>query len=268
MERIVWEMLFEGCARIFGLTTRSRSLLLVAACLGLALVGVLGLEIWGRAGLLAPAALVLLGGAVALKVVEARDAAWRAACLPLDDPRQLPRPAVVTSPLAPTAVALHRLGIALDHVRRARYVAAHEALPRIDRSLLRPEEARRLDAVRALIALGLGDTRTAAQHAAAAIPTGSEELDACLGRAVIAESWHQPDRLRAIETEWSRAGIAPDQDSTLARLQRLTRLRVDVRLLEGVSAIEARALSTEARAVGDEELAADLEARARKSAYR
>jgi hypothetical protein len=261
-------MLFEVCARIFGLTTRPRNLLLVAACFGLGLFGVIGLEIWGRAGLLAPAVLVLLGGVAALQVVDARDAAWRAACLPLGDPRQLPRPAVVTSPLAPTAVALHRLGVALDDVRRGRYFAAHQVLPRIDRALLRPEEARLLEAVRALISLSLGDTRTAAQQALAAIPTRSEELDACLGRAVIAESWHQPDRLSAIRTEWESAGISPDQDSTLARLQRLTRVRVDVRLLEGISAIEARALSAEARAVGDEDLAADLEARARKSAYR
>ncbi len=67
-----------------------------------------------------------------------------------------------------------------------------------------------------------------------------------------------------IDSEWDRAGISPDQDSTLARLHRLTHLRIDARLLEGVSVTEARTLSTEARAVGDEELAADLEARARE----
>ena len=264
----MWEMLLEGCVRIFGLTARPPRSQLVGACIGLAFLGVISLEVWGPAGLLAPAALVLLGGAAALQVVQARDAVWRAACLHLDDPRQPPHPSAATSALAPTTAALQRLGVALDDVRRGRYVAANEGLPRIDRALLRPEEARLLDAVRALISLGLGDTRTAAQLALAAIPTGSEELDASLGRTAIAESWHRPDRLRAIETEWDRAGIAPDQDCTLARLQRLARLRIDVRLLDGVSAIEARALSTEARAVGDEDLAADLEARARQSAYR
>lgn len=261
-------MLLEGCVRVLGLTARPRSLQLVVACFGLAVLGVLSLEIWGPAGLLAPALLMFWGGTAALHVVRARDAVWRAASLHLDDPRQPPRLFAAPSALAPTGDALYRLALALDDVRRGRYVAANEALPRVDRALLRPEEARLLDAVRALISLGLGDTRTAAHLALAAIPTGSEELDACLGRTVIAESWHQPDRLRAIETEWERAGIAPDQDSTLARLQRLTRLRIDVRLLDGITAIEARALSTEARAVGDEDLAADLEARARRNAYR
>ncbi len=261
-------MLLEGCLRILGLTARPRNLQLVVACFSLALLGVLSLEIWGPTGLLAPALLMLLGGASALQVVRARDAVWRAACLHLDDPGQPPQHLADTSALAPTGAALHRLGVALDDARRGRYVAANEALPHIDRALLRPEEMRLLDAVRALISLGLGDTRTAAQQALAAIPTGSEELDACLGRTVIAESWHQPDRLHAIRTEWESAGIAPDQDSAFARLQRLTHLRIDVRLLDSISAIEARALSTEARAVGDEDLAADLEARARESAYR
>jgi hypothetical protein len=242
--------------------------MLVIGCLGLALLAVIGLKVWGPVGLLAPALLLILGVATALQAAQARDAAWRAASLRLDDPRQLPDTSAIASAITPTAETLRRLGVALDDVRRARYLAAHEALPRIDRALLRPEEARLLDAVHALSALGLGNARMAAQHAAAAIPTGSEELDASLGRALLAESWHQPERLRVIQTEWDRAGITPDQDSALARLHRLTRLRIDVRLLEDVSAIEARALSTEARAVGDEDLAADLEARARENAYR
>jgi hypothetical protein len=264
----VWGILLEIFVSIFGFAARSRAHMLVIGCLGLALLAVISLKIWGPVGLLAPALLLILGVTIALQAAQARDAAWRAASLRLDDPRQLPDPGAITSAVTPTAETLRRLGVALDDVRRARYLAAHEALPRIDRALLRPEEARLLDAVHALSALGLGNLRMAAQHATAAIPTGSEELDAYLGRAVIAESWHQPDRLRVIQTEWDRAGITPDQDSTLARLHRLTRLRIDMRLLEDVSAIEARALSTEARAVGDEDLAADLEARARENAYR
>jgi hypothetical protein len=261
-------MLLEGCVRIFGLTARPRPEHLVAACVGLAFLGTICERLWGTAGLLVPAALLLLSVSAALQVVEARDAAWRAACLRLDDPRQSPSPAAITTALAPTALTLRHLGVALDDARRGRYVVANEALPRIDRALLRADEARLLDAVRALISLGLGDTHTAAQQALAAIPTGSEELDTSLGRALIADSWHQLDRLRAIQIEWDRAGISSDADSPLARLHRLTHLRIDARLLEGVSVIEARALSTEARAVGDEDLAADLEARARESAYR
>lgn len=264
----MWGLLLEGCVRIFGLTARPRADQLVGACLGLALLGLLCLEVWGPAGLLVPASLLLLGAAAALQVVQARDAAWRAASLHLDDPRQRPDPSAIKSAVTPTADTLRRLGVALDDVRRGRYAAAHEALPRIERAHLRPDEARLLDAAHALTALGLGNMRVAAQHAAAAIPTGSEELDASLGRAVLAESWSEPERLRVIQTEWESAGITPDQDGALARLHRLTRLRIDVRLLEDVSATEARALSTEARAVGDEDLAADLEARARENAYR
>lgn len=167
-----------------------------------------------------------------------------------------------------TARAVRVLGVAVDDVRRGRVAAANDALPRIERSLLRADEARLLDAVRAMISLGLGDTRKAAQIAAAALPTGSEELDACLGRVLIAEAWNEPARLRGIQADWSTKGVAPDQDNALSRLHRLTRLRIDLRLLDNVGAAEARALSTEARAVGDEDFAADLEARARESAYR
>ncbi len=264
----MWETLVEGCVRIFGVAARPRDDQLAAACGGLGIFALVCLDLWGIRGLLVPAVILALGVSAALQVIAARDAAWRAATLRLDDPRQPPDSSAITSSLAPTTATLRRLGVAVDDARRARYVAANEALPRIDRALLRPDEARLVDAVRALISLGLGDTRTAAQQALAALPTGSEELDATLGRMLLAEYWHQPDRLRVIQTEWDRAGISPDQDSTLARLHRLTHLRIDVRLLEGVSVIEARKLSTEARAVGDEELAADLEARARESAYR
>lgn len=167
-----------------------------------------------------------------------------------------------------TARALRRLGDAVNDVRRGRYEVALEAIPRIDRALLRVEEIRLLDAVRAMISLGLDDRRTAAQLAATALPTGSEDLDACLGRVVIAEAWNTPESLRDIQADWGSRGVAPDQDGTLARLHRLTRLRIDERLLDDVGAAEARVLSDEARAVGDEDLAADLEARAHESAYR
>lgn len=262
------EKLLEGCVRLFGLKDRSSANLFVLACLLLAALGVVCEKVWGPFGFFVPASLFFMGLNAVVQVARARDALWRAARLPLDDPRQAPPPSAGAGALTPTANTLRRLGTALDDVRRARFVAANEALPHIDRALLRDDEVRFFDAVRAMISLGLGDTRKAAQQAATAVPTGSEELDGLLGRTMIAESWHQPDRLRAIRAEWERAGIAPDQDNTLARLHQLARFRIDTRSMESVSAIEARALSTEARAVGDEDLAADLEARARESAYR
>ena len=261
-------MIFEACVRVFGLTARPRNEHLLFACLAIVFLALICRQVWGLPGLLVPAALLGMAAGAALQVVAAREAAWRAARLRLDDPHQPPKHNVVVSSLAPTADTLHHLGVALDDARRGRYLAAHQTLPRINRALLRDDEARLLDAVRALISLGLGDTQTASQQALAAIPTGSEELDASLGRAMLAESWNQPSRLRIIDAEWDRAGISSDQDSTLGRLHRLTRLRIDARLLEGVNVNDARALSTEARAIGDEALAADLEARARARAYR
>ncbi len=264
----MWEALLDWCAGLFGLTVRDRRAGLILSCgalfiLGLTLSQRVGLKGWILPGI------VLAGAAfAAFEVTSARNTMRRAAQLHLDDPRQLPHPVDPEAKLGLTATALHRLATAVDDVRRARYAAANEALPSINRDLLRPEDARLLEAVRAMISLSLGDTRTAAQLAALAIPTGSDELDTCLGRVLIAEAWQEPAQLRVIQADWDSKGIDPDHDGTLARLHRLTRLRIDERLLDGVGVIEARALSTEARAVGDESLAADLESRARESAYR
>lgn len=264
----MWEALLDWCAGLFGLTVRDRKAGLLLGCGALFLLGLTLSQRLGLKGWIIPG-FVLAGAAfAALEVTSARNTMLRAAQLHLDDPRQRPAPVEPAAKLGLTATSLHRLATAVDDVRRARYAAANEVLPGIDRDLLRPEDARLLDAVRAMISLGLGDTRTAAQLAALAIPTGSEELDTCLGRVVIAEAWQEPTRLRVIQADWDSKGIDPDQDGTLARLHRLTRLRIDEGLLEGVGAIEARALSSEARAVGDEALAADLESRARESAYR
>lgn len=264
----MWEALLDWCAGLFGLTVRDRKAGLILFCGALFLLGLTLSQRFGLAGWLFPG-IVLAGAALgAREVTSARTTLRRAAQLPLDDPRQRPEPVDPAAKLGPTAAALHRLAAAVDDARRARHAAANEAIPTIVRALLRPEEGRLLDAVRAMISLGLGDTRTAAQLAVAALPTGAEEIDAYLGRAVITEAWNEPAQLRVIQADWDSKGIAPDQDGTLARLHRLTRLRIDERLLDGVGAAEARALSSEARAVGDENFAADLEARARESAYR
>lgn len=264
----MWESLLEWCAGLFGATVRERNAELGAFCLTLFAVGSTLMLRWGLEGWLVPALLIAFAANAAREVNRAREAVWRAASLPLDDPRQAPFRDHEAQLIATTAHALHRLAAVVDDVRRGRFTAANDALIVITRGLLRAHEARILDATRAMISLGLGDTRTAAQLAVAALPTGSDELDTCLGRVVIADAWNEPARLRVIEATWDRQGIAPDQDGVLARLHRLTHLRIDERLLDGVGAAEARALSSEARALGDEDFAADLEARARESAYR
>jgi hypothetical protein len=116
--------------------------------------------------------------------------------------------------------------------------------------------------------MGLGETGRAAQQAAAALPTGSEELDTCLGRTVVAEAWGDPARLAALQAAWDRAGVSA---GPLSRLRVLVRIRLDAGHLDALGAMGAQAareLSDEARAIGDDELASELDARGRPAAYR
>jgi hypothetical protein len=264
----VVDLLLEWCADAFGVTVRSRVFFLLAGCLVLTLLGVVMMEGVGLEGWLLPLVLLLFALAAARSVLTARTRVWRAACLELDDPRQSPEADSARPLLPPSAIALHRLAVAVDDVRRGRYAAATEALPQIDRDLLRSEENQLLDAVRALISLGLGDSQRAARQAVAALPTGSEELDSRLGRTVVTEAWKDPARLLAIYDAWERAGLHHDRKGALGRLQRLTRLRIDTSALDHLHAEEARDLADEARAIGDDDLANDLDARSRLSAYR
>jgi hypothetical protein len=264
----MWELLLEWCADIFGVTTRSRLGHLIGVCVVILIVGILLVERWGLLGALPPALLLGLSALMAREVSRARDATWRAACLSLEEPRQTPAEGFEGWLLAPTAVALYRLASAVNDVRRGRYVEAIDRAHEIDRDRLRPEEVQLFEAVRGMISLGLGDVRRAAQQAAGALPTGSDELDVSLGRALLTDAWNAPERLRAIDRAWDRAGVGHDPDGSLSRLSRLVKVRIDARLLERVHGPEARHLSDEARALGDEELAAELEARARARAYR
>jgi hypothetical protein len=203
--------------------------------------------------------------AAARQVGAARDAVWRAACLGLEDPRQRPSLTMRGHAVAPTVLSLVRLAEAVDLVRRSNFTAAIELVPLIERDLLRPEEAHLVDAVRAMISIGLGATDRAARQAVTALPTGSEDLDVTLGRTMITEAWNDPARLDAIRAAWLRAGVGA---GPLDRLTRLTRLRIDTRGMEGLAAQEAKELSDEARAIGDEDLAAELDAKGRQNAYR
>jgi hypothetical protein len=204
------ELLLEWCADIFGVTTRSRLAHLIVACAVILIFGVLLVERWGLSGALAPALLFGLSALLAREVSHARDAVWRAACLGTEAPLQAPAEGFEGRLLAPTAVALYRLAAAVNDVRRGSYAEANERLPGIDRERLRPEEVQLLEAVRGMISLGLGDVRRAAQQAAGALPTGSHELDVSLGRALLADAWGAPDRLRAIDRAWERAGVGHD----------------------------------------------------------
>ena len=261
----MWEPILEWCAEILGVTVRSRLGLLVLGCAVLLGLGIFLSLRWGYEGWVGPVLLVAFAVVAARQVTRARDAVWRAACRPLD----AREPHAVDAPphglMAPTAASLRRLAEAVDAVRRARYVVAAELTPQVHRDLLRPEEIQLLDAVRAMISVGLGSTQRAAQQAVTALPTGSEELDTCLGRAMVTDAWNDPGRLTAIERAWDRAGVS---QGPLSRLGTLVRIRLDAERIDTLESLDARALSDEARAIGDDELASELDARARPAPYR
>jgi hypothetical protein len=260
----VWEIILEWCAGIFGGTVKSRLGQLVLFSFVLLALGVVLSVRWGPEAWAVPALIVALTVVAARQVSEARDEVWRSACQDVDGPRRHPLEGLRGRVLAPTAASLYRLAEAVHCVRLARYAEANELAPHVHRDLLRPEELQLLDAVNAMVSMGLGATHRAAQQAVAALPTGSEALDACLGRTVISDAWNDPVRLRAIGAAWERAGVVR---GPLGRLLGLVRLRIDTQVLDEIQAPEARELSDEARAIGDDELASELDARSRPNAY-
>lgn len=249
---------------MFGVSAHSRGGRLVIFCALIFVIGVILMVRWGPGSLIVPSGLLLLSALATRQVSGARNELWRAACKALDDPDQPPA-RVSGQILAPTADTLLRLAEAVDLVRRGRYADASDRIPQIQRDLLRPEERQLLDAARAMISIGLGSTGLAARQAVVALPTGSDDLDTSLGRTLIADAWDDPARLAAIHAAWSRAGV---QHGPLAKLSSLARLRIDERAIDAVEAPSARALADEARAIGDESLAAELDARGRPNAYR
>lgn len=252
---------------MLGVTARRRIALLMAACTLLVMLGIFLWSRWGLAGFLLPAILFGIAIAASREVAAARDELWRAACLPLSAPGQ--RPASPRRQLSPpTAAALLVLADVVDRVRRGRYADANDLLPRVDRGMLRDEERHLYDAAVAMISLGIGDAKRAAQKAVIALPTGSDDLDQRLGRAVIADAWRTSDRLDAIARAWRRAGVDEQSGTPLAKLSKLMRVRIDDSLLDKLSTDEARALSEEARAIGDADLAAELDVRTHRRAYR
>jgi hypothetical protein len=258
----------EWLAGIFGATRRGFG---VAFGLTLGVGAILGAVLtvrWGYVRGLGPIVAVLGVAVLAARTVGVlRDELWRAACLKLENPLQRPR---ITGPgwlMGPTAGAVGSLALAVDAVRRGELVEASGLVQLIDRALLRPEEERLLDAVRAMISLGMGDNDRAAQQAFAALPTGSAPLDEALGRVAVAQAWDNPTRLKAIDAAWEEQGVGFDLTAPMGRLHLLVKVRIEGNL-DALPVEDARALCDEARAIGDDLLAAALEARGRSSTYR
>jgi hypothetical protein len=263
-----WSPIYEWLAGVFGATRRGLGLPFAVTLVAGSALSVLFTVRWGTLRGLVPAIFFLVLAALAARtVIAVRAELWRAARLELHDPRQKPGALAAGWLMGSTAGALGSLALAVNAVRRGELVEANDHMQFIDRLLLRPEEARLLDAVRAMISLGMGDRERAAQQAVAALPTGSEPLDEALGRVAVAEAWDSPTRLKAMDAAWKAEGVAFDMEDPLGRLHRLVRLRVEGGI-DALRAEEARALCDEARAIGDDLLAVELEARARSSTYR
>lgn len=266
----MWSLILEWCADAFGVTKRSGWFPFWMTIAATCFVSIMFGARWGLvAGLMPIAAVLIVGPYIARGAVQAGEELFCAACLELDDPRQ--RPTLIQSGrplLAPTSLSLAHLALAVDFARRGQLVEAGELVPLVDRALLRPEEARLLDAVRALISLGLGDGRRAAQQAVLALPSGSEPLDVTLGRALLKDAWSDETRLSAIDAAWEREGIGLDHEGPLPRLRALLRVRSVGGDVSAIGPAKARGLAEEAEAIGDEELAADLIAHSRTGSYR
>lgn len=267
---MLWSEVLEWCAEAFGATKRSRWLPFLFMTYGAMFISVVFGARWGFVEALFPLVIMLVVGPyVAHGAIRARDELWRAACLDLADPRQLPRLSTSFRPLlAPTAVAVSRLAVAIDRARRGALQEANDMASSVERSLLRDDEARLLEAIRAMITMAKGHTQRAAQQAVLALPSGSEALDVELGRAVVRDAWSDPKRLAAIDAAWDNEGIRLDNDGALPRLRVLVKMRAEGGDVASLGHAEARALVEDARAIGDEDLAADLEMHARSGTYR
>lgn len=265
---VLWllEQVPEWCADALMATHRSgrvtRGVIAVLAAAGLSVLLYLRFGVAGALSVLLFAVMVFAAGR---EVFLARDRLWKASNLPLADGRQQPDPEAAANVASATAQALHRLALATDAVRRTRYHMAAELTAGIDRTRLRRGDLALLEAVRAMVSLGLGDHDRAAQLAVLALPTGLPEIDEALGRAVLRQAWKDERRLSSVDRAWHKAGIEVGGDGALPRLRRLTRLRFEPERRVRVAPVEARELADEARAIGDDELAVELSAAAHRS---
>jgi hypothetical protein len=265
---VLWllEHVPEWCADALMATHRTgrvtRGALAVLVAGGLSVVLYLRFGPAGALSLLLFAVMVFAAGR---EVFLARDGLWRASNLRLDDARQRPDPEAMAGIASASAQALHRLALATDAVRRGRNADAANLAAGIDRTRLRRSELALLEAVRAMVSLGLGDHDRAAQLAVLALPTGLPEIDEALGRAVLSQAWHDERRLSSVDRAWQKAGIELGGDGALPRMRRLTRLRFEPERRMRVAPVEARELADEARAIGDDDLALELSAAAHRS---
>lgn len=237
----MWEIYLEWCAEIFGVAVRSKLGQLIAFSLSMFALGLFLSMESGLAGWALPVFMVVTASLVARRVTVARNLLWRVACAP--DPVAATRGA--PGPAGRTVSSLELLTGAVRALQDGRFEDASRLADRADPKLLRLEEQHLRDTVRAT--------------------ASSRDPEPRLDRAVIARAWRDPSLLAAIEGAWDRAGLGR---ASLSKLPGLLRIRLDGQRIEEVKPAEAREMSDDARAIGDEELADQLDARARAAAYR
>lgn len=258
--------LFEALAGIFGVTRKRRSYGLVVYLVGLTGLTAVAITQTGARGFAVVGMVLFFAGVATEQVRSARSAVWRAARRALTDKTQTPYRDGRGFP--PTASTLWKLANAVNLVRRGQYAEASEYVEEVDRELLLAEENRLFDAVRAMISIGLGDTQGAAIQASNALPTTCEDFDQVLGRALVTAAWNNPETLRTLENTWAENGVTTGLRLPMPRLRAIVRVRINESPIEALESWEAKELADEARAVGDESLATDLESHARQIPYR
>ena len=263
----MWGFLIELFATAFGVTRRGRPTFLpLIFVIALALLAV-SFAGGSLAGVVAAVFVFVLAVTASLQVEVARAAVWRAASAPIE--RGDPPPGYKNDAFdAPTTMSLWRLARAVHEARRGDLRNASLEIGRVDRRRLRPNEERLLDATSALVALGAGDPHRAFPLAEQALPSGSEALDVQLGRSIVSAAWSDAERLRALDRSWAAQGVTAGTSESVPRLRALVRLRIDTSAITSISPTDAQDLASEARAVGDPDLAAELEQQVRPAVYR
>ena len=167
----------------------------------------------------------------------------------------------------PPAIAVRRLTDAVDAVRRGRYVDATDLLPRIDTLDLRAEGEATPAGSSSHDLRGARRFERVLQYSAA-LPTGSDDLDSVLGRAIVAARHRPCIPSREHRSSVENGGCSDGRRGPLSRLRTLIGLRREPSSLALLGLTELRELALEARAVGAERFAVELEIAIRRSAYR
>jgi hypothetical protein len=163
-------------------------------------------------------------------------------------------PAAVTVPRLLPSHALGKLAVAVDAVRRGDVVLADRVSSDVDEAMLELDERRLLSGVRALVADRTGDKKRAGRELLVAFPVGAPDIDQRLGRIFAEMNWHDATRLARAYDEWVVNGFEPHADDPLGRILLLIELKLGRRQPSDVGAARV-VLETEARSLGDRELA-------------